>query len=114
MSDYETNTVDDLPLFRSSDPETSKQAARKMQSTSTAQRHRAEAYLIIKNNPGIIGEKLDELGGVTDRRYSKRVGELKAVRLIESGKPRKNSKGNNCETLWPFGKVPFHMQKEHR
>lgn len=87
---------DDLPLFRSADPITSRQGARDVLPRRDSQQ--GQLLAVYRNQPGLTDEEAGQLSGLAQKPkccYWKRCSELRAKGLIEdTGDTRFSSAGS--------------------
>lgn len=88
-------------LARSSDPETSKQAAREI--VPVIGERQAFAAECVRNVPGLTQGELDTAYPCSDpRRIGRRLNECERLGLVRRGESRKcKVSGKVCQTWWP-------------
>ena len=96
-----------LPLFakaraRSTDPETSKEAAVRVEVSGVAGDQRYLCHQAVLRHPGMTAAEVAEVTGLERHAPSRRLPELRDERLVRCGEPRTcRVTGTRCITWWP-------------
>lgn len=99
MSDYYADTLDTLPLFRSTDPETSKAAGRAARETGLVGRHERLILEALAAGPGTKDEIADRCGLSEQQVARRRAGLLRHGLVALTGERRRTPSGNTAE-VW--------------
>ena len=99
MSDYYSTAVDELPLFRRSDPETSKAAGRAARETGLVGRHERLILEALAAGPGTKDEIASRCG-LTEQQVARRMHGLHNEGLVEAtGTTRPSGSGRPAQ-VW--------------
>lgn len=97
MSDYYSTAVDELPLFRRSDPETSKAAGRAAK--EFLGHHERLIIEALAAGPGTKDE-LASRCGLTEQQVARRMHGLKQAGLVEPTGETRPSRSGRPERVW--------------
>jgi len=91
-----------LPPSRKSDPETSVQAAQKLQRSGKWRGQKQRVFEALRRNPGSTSAELAEFMGGDRYIPSRRLPDLARVGMVKKGKVRLCQATNSkCVTWWP-------------
>ena len=99
MSDYYSNTLDHLPLFRKRDPETSKAAGRAARETGLVGRHEQLILEALAAGPGTKDEISDRCG-LTEQQVARRMHALHRAGLVQPTGTTRPSRSGRPERVW--------------
>lgn len=99
MSDYYADTLEHLPLFRRSDPETSKAAGRAARETGLVGRHERLILEALAAGPGTKDEIAGRCGLTEQQVARRRAGLLRHGLVVLTGERRRTPSGNTAE-VW--------------
>lgn len=94
------NTLDDMPLFRRSDPATSKAAGRAARETGLVGRHEQLILDALELGPGTKDEIAARTGELTEQQVARRMCGLKRAGLVQDTGDRRASASGNAERVW--------------
>lgn len=100
MSDYYSTAVDDLPLFRRSDPETSKAAGRAARETGLVGRHERLILEALAAGPGTKDEIAGRTGELSEQQVARRMHGLHRAGLVEPTGTTRPSRSGRPERVW--------------
>lgn len=100
MSDYYSTAVDDLPLFRRSDPETSKAAGRAARETGLVGRHERLILEALAAGPGTKDEIAGRTGELSEQQVARRMHGLHRAGLVEPTGTTRPSLSGRPERVW--------------
>ncbi len=102
MSETQLSMFAGPALARRTDPETSKIAARRIESKGKADAHRRKILAAVKTWPGKTSAELAPLAGMDRHAAARRLPELEASSYVRKGKPRVcGQNGTAAVTWWP-------------
>lgn len=99
MSDYFSTAVDELPLFRRTDPVTSKAAGRAARATGLVGRHERLILEALAAGPGTKDEIAARCGLTEQQVARRRAGLLRYGLVVLTGERRRTPSGNTAE-VW--------------
>ena len=99
MSDYYAETLDTLPLFRRSDPETSKAAGLAARETGLVGRHERLILEALAAGPGTKDEIAGRCGLTEQQVARRRAGLLRHGLVVLTGERRRTPSGQTAE-VW--------------
>ena len=99
MSDYYSTAVDELPLFRRTDPVTSKAAGRAARETGLVGRHERLILEALAAGPGTKDEIAGRCGLTEQQVARRRAGLLRHGLVVLTGERRRTPSGNTAE-VW--------------
>ena len=100
MSDYYADTLDTLPLFRRSDPETSKAAGRAARETGLVGRHERLILEALAAGPGTKDEIAGRTGELSEQQVARRMHGLHRAGLVEPTGETRPSRSGRPERVW--------------
>lgn len=100
MSDYYSTTLDDLPLFRRRDPETSKAAGRAARETGLVGRHELLILEALAAGPGTKDELASRIGTLSEQQVARRMHGLHRAGLVEPTGTTRPSRSGRPERVW--------------
>ena len=100
MSDYYSTAVDDLPLFRRSDPDTSKAAGRAARETGLVGRHERLILEALAAGPGTKDEIAGRTGELSEQQVARRMHGLHRAGLVEPTGTTRPSRSGRPERVW--------------
>ena len=100
MSDYYSQALDHLPLFRQSDPETSKAAGRAARETGLVGRHERLILAALEQGPGTKDEIAGRTGELTEQQVARRMHGLHRAGLVEPTGTTRPSRSGRPERVW--------------
>lgn len=100
MSDYYSTAVDELPLFRRSDPETSKAAGRAARDTGLVGRHERLILEALAAGPGTKDEIAGRTGELSEQQVARRMHGLHRAGLVEPTGTTRPSRSGRPERVW--------------
>lgn len=100
MSDYYSTAVDELPLFRRSDPETSKAAGRAARETGLVGRHERLILEALAAGPGTKDEIAGRTGELSEQQVARRMHGLHRAGLVEPTGTTRPSRSGRPERVW--------------
>lgn len=100
MSDYWPDTTDTLPLFRRSDPETSKAAGQAARETGLVGRHEQMILAALELGPGTKDEIASRIGTLTEQQVARRMHGLHRAGLVEPTGSTRPSRSGRPERVW--------------
>ena len=90
------------PVARTTDPETSKEAAEVVTTSGQRRSQINAAVRLVRRHPGLTGNELAAYGILTERQLSRRLSDAHDAKLIEPGEARKCSvSGARARTWFP-------------
>lgn len=99
MSDYYSTAVDELPLFRRTDPETSKAAGRAARESGLVGRHEQLILEALAAGPGTKDE-IAARCGLTEQQVARRMAGMKRRGLVVDTGERRASASGCAERVW--------------
>lgn len=99
MSDYYADTLDTLPLFRRTDPETSKAAGRAARETGLVGRHERLILEALAAGPGTKDEIADRCG-LSEQQVARRMHGLHQAGLVTLTGGTRPSASGRPERIW--------------
>lgn len=100
MSDYWPDTADTLPLFRRTDPATSKAAGRAARESGLVGRHEQLILAALELGPGTKDEIAARTGELSEQQVARRMCGLKRAGLVQDTGDRRASASGNAERVW--------------
>ncbi len=100
MSDYWPDTTETLPLFRRSDPETSKAAGRAARETGLVGRHERLILEALAAGPGTKDEIAGRTGELSEQQVARRMHGLHRAGLVEPTGTTRPSRSGRPERVW--------------
>lgn len=100
MSDYYSNTLDHLPLFRKRDPDTSKAAGRAARETGLVGRHERLILEALAAGPGTKDELASRIGTLSEQQVARRMHGLHRAGLVEPTGTTRPSRSGRPERVW--------------
>ena len=100
MSDYYSTAVDELPLFRRTDPVTSKAAGRAARETGLVGRHERLILEALAAGPGTKDEIAGRTGELTEQQVARRMHGLHRAGLVEPTGTTRPSRSGRPERVW--------------
>lgn len=100
MSDYYSTAVDELPLFRRSDPETSKAAGRAARETGLVGRHERLILTALELGPGTKDEIAARTGALSEQQVARRMHGLHRAGRVEPTGTTRPSRSGRPERVW--------------
>lgn len=100
MSDYYSLDVEALPLFRRSDPETSKAAGRAARETGLVGRHERLILEALAAGPGTKDELASRIGTLSEQQVARRMHGLHRAGLVEPTGTTRPSRSGRPERVW--------------
>ena len=100
MSDYYSTAVDELPLFRRSNPETSKAAGRAARETGLVGRHERLILEALAAGPGTKDELASRIGTLSEQQVARRMHGLHRAGLVEPTGTTRPSRSGRPERVW--------------
>ena len=100
MSDYYAETLDTLPLFRSTDPETSKAAGRAARETGLVGRHERLILEALAAGPGTKDEIAGRTAELSEQQVARRMHGLHRAGLVEPTGTTRPSRSGRPERVW--------------
>jgi len=97
-------------LARTSDPDSSKEAARDFVTSGGLAASEQLAYQLIANYPGKTAKELEEIRGLERCTVTRRVNNLVKKGLVIRGELKKQENGRRAATL--YTKTAFHLRKQ--
>lgn len=94
------NALDDLPLFRRSDPETSKAAGRAARETGLVGRHERLILEALAAGPGTKDEIAGRTGELSEQQVARRMHGLHRAGLVEPTGTTRPSRSGRPERVW--------------
>ena len=89
------------PLFRRTDPATSREAAAHMVETGKLGEAQQRVLALVRRSPGLTALMLAEVAGEWDPRViNRRLPELERLGLIRRGEPKRQGTGRRAVTWW--------------
>lgn len=99
MSDYYADMLDTLPLFRRSDPVTSKDAGRAARQSGLVSRHERLILEALASGPGTKDEIAERCGLTEQQVVRRRASLLRHGLVVLTGERRPTPSGNTAE-VW--------------
>lgn len=90
----------DMPLFRTTDPDTSKAAGIAARDTGLVSRHGQLILDALELGPGTKDEIAARTGELTEQQVARRMCGLKRAGLVEDTGERRASASGNAERVW--------------
>lgn len=100
MSDYYSTAVDYGPLFRSTDPETSKAAGRAARETGLVGRHERLILEALAVGPGTKDEIAGRTGELSEQQVARRMHRLERAGRVEPTGETRPSRSGRPERVW--------------
>lgn len=100
MSDYYSTAVDELPLFRRTDPVTSKAAGRAARETGLVGRHERLILAALAAGPGTKDEIAGRTGELSEQQVARRMHGLHRSGLVEPTGTTRPSRSGRPERVW--------------
>lgn len=99
MSDYYSTTIDYGPLFRVTDPETSKAAGRSARAGGLVSEHEKRILEALAQGPGTKDEIAARCGLTEQQVARRRAGLMRAGRVVLTGERRRTPSGMTAD-VW--------------
>lgn len=100
MSDYYSTAVDELPLFRRTDPVTSKVAGIAARETGLVGRHERLILEALAAGPGTKDEIASRTGELTEQQVARRMHGLHRAGRVEPTGTTRPSRSGRPERVW--------------
>lgn len=100
MSDYYSTTLEHLPLFRRTDPDTSKAAGQAARETGLVGRHERLILAALEQGPGTKDEISSRIGTLSEQQVARRMHGLHRAGLVEPTGTTRPSRSGRPERVW--------------
>lgn len=94
------NTLDDMPLFRRSDPATSKAAGRVARESGLVGRHEQLILAALELGPGTKDEIAARTGELSEQQVARRMHGLHKAGMVEPTGTTRPSRSGRPERVW--------------